>query len=204
MNDFLIDAQGITSVPLEEMPKKDLLSRRNKKKRSAKGTQGREGFNLRPAKSNKAGWQKGESGNITGRPMVGESWRELIKEFSQRATPADVRPLGATWRDALIHAAFRHAIHGSAPILKELLDRSDGRLPLRLQVIKTLDESGIENPFDDPILSEMFFAIGMTKEYFQQIKNPPPHVVKSLERAGLEANEIAAITGSGNNGNPDN
>lgn len=58
----------------------------------------------------------------------GQTWRDLILEYGNTAAPAELAaPLGgtATWKQVVVAAAYRHAAAGNAPILKELMQRSE-------------------------------------------------------------------------------
>lgn len=78
------------------------------------------------SKSNLRRGNPGNRGNKNGRQGV--TWAELITEYGNTAAPAELAaPLGgtATWKQVVVAAAYRHAAAGNAPILKELMQRSE-------------------------------------------------------------------------------
>lgn len=77
-------------------------------------------------------WKKGQSGNPNGAPRKGMSWKELINSIGDDALSSGVYA-GLSRKEAMIYAAFEHAIKGNAAMLKELMQRSD-MLPQELNV----------------------------------------------------------------------
>jgi len=79
-------------------------------------------------------WVKGQSGNPKGRPRKDCSITSLAKEMLDQ--PADERFLspsdyGKTWRQAIAKALLVGALKLNSGIMKELLDRLEGK-PVQL------------------------------------------------------------------------
>jgi len=75
-------------------------------------------------------WVKGQSGNPKGRPRKDYSITSLAKEMLDQ--PADERFLspsdyGKTWRQAIAKALLVGALRLNPGIMKELLDRLEGK-----------------------------------------------------------------------------
>ena len=82
----------------------------------------------------KGSWVKGQSGNPKGRPRKDYSITSLAKEMLDQ--PADERFLspsdyGKTWRQAIAKALLVGALNLNPGIMKELLDRLEGK-PVQL------------------------------------------------------------------------
>ena len=82
----------------------------------------------------KGNWVKGQSGNPKGRPRKDYSITSLAKEMLDQ--PADERFLsesdyGKTWRQAIAKALLVGALKLNSGIMKELLDRLEGK-PVQL------------------------------------------------------------------------
>ena len=82
----------------------------------------------------KGNWVKGQSGNPKGRPRKDYSITSLAKEMLDQ--PADERFLspsdyGKTWRQAIAKALLVGALNLNSGIMKELLDRLEGK-PVQL------------------------------------------------------------------------
>jgi len=82
----------------------------------------------------KGNWVKGQSGNPKGRPRKDYSITSLAKELLDQ--PADERFLspsdyGKTWRQAIAKALLVGALKLNSGIMKELLDRLEGK-PVQL------------------------------------------------------------------------
>ena len=78
----------------------------------------------------KGNWVKGQSGNPKGRPRKDYSITSLAKELLDQ--PADERFLspsdyGKTWRQAIAKALLVGALKLNPGIMKELLDRLEGK-----------------------------------------------------------------------------
>jgi len=78
----------------------------------------------------KGSWVKGQSGNPKGRPRKDYSITSLAKEMLDQ--PADERFLspsdyGKTWRQAIAKALLVGALNLNSGIMKELLDRLEGK-----------------------------------------------------------------------------
>lgn len=59
--------------------------------------------------------------NKHGAPRKGESWKELILQIGEELNEES----GMTWKEAVVRAAYYHAVAGNAAILKELWQRSE-------------------------------------------------------------------------------
>lgn len=59
--------------------------------------------------------------NKHGAPRKGTSWKELITAIGDEINEES----GMTWKEAVVRAAFFHAVSGNAAILKELWQRSE-------------------------------------------------------------------------------
>ena len=73
---------------------------------------------------------KGVSGNPKGRPPKHDTFTSLLKEEIEKQCPDDAS--GKTWKECLVIATLKLAIKGNATALKELWDRVDGKVPLRM------------------------------------------------------------------------
>jgi hypothetical protein len=85
-------------------------------------------------------WPKGKSANPGGvpkdpardpRPMR-SIVAELRNQLDSRTLGGKELPRGMTVLDALVQAFLTYALKGNAVLLKEIIDRIDGRLPLPL------------------------------------------------------------------------
>lgn len=89
-------------------------------------------------------WKKGQSGNPKGRPPKDVSLTSLIKEYLE-TVPDIVRKDGTrntkTWRELIALAWLTGAADGNQALLKELLDRLDGKpeSTLKLQTATIAD-----------------------------------------------------------------
>ncbi len=84
---------------------------------------------------NKGRWKPGESGNPKGRPPKGISITSLVKELLSQIP--DIEEDGVkndkTWAELISLALVKGAVKGNAPLLKETLDRIDGKVVERVQ-----------------------------------------------------------------------
>ena len=76
--------------------------------------------NLKPFK-------KGQSGNVRGRPKKEYSLTSLMKEMIEEVDPND--KCKRTWKEQLVIATFKNAIKGNAAALREVYERTDGKVP---------------------------------------------------------------------------
>jgi hypothetical protein len=84
--------------------------------------------------SRKTRWRKGQSGNPSGKAAdpehertVAETLRRLLHSRTLGATTlADGKPV----IDALCEAMLKYALKGNAILIREILDRTEGRVPL--------------------------------------------------------------------------
>jgi hypothetical protein len=100
-------------------------------------------------------WKPGTSGNPKGRPKRGESWAELIKEIGEMTGPevADnfayigrtlkQYPRGATLKQLVVIRAFVSLVNEpSASLLREIMDRSEGKVADSAQPERTVSITG--------------------------------------------------------------
>lgn len=90
------------------------------------------------------GFQPGQSGNPKGRPPLQKSLTSLLRLEIDTPCPDDRE--GRTWRELLVLSLMRLAMKGHPTALKEVWDRIDGKVPLRmneeqgpLEIIVTYD-----------------------------------------------------------------
>jgi hypothetical protein len=84
--------------------------------------------------SRKTRWRKGQSGNPSGKSSdpehertVAETLRRLLHS---RTLGATTLPDGKLVIDALCEAMLKYALKGNAILIREILDRTEGRVPL--------------------------------------------------------------------------
>lgn len=96
--------------------------------------------NLRPP------WKKGESGNPKGRPTKEECITSIVKEMLEQIHPDD--PKKRTWKQLVAEAMLRHTVKGKGDFMKEVLNRTEGKVA---QPLTGLGGTPLfpENPFDD-------------------------------------------------------
>lgn len=82
-----------------------------------------------------ANLEKGRNKN--GAPRKGMSWKELITAIGDEINEES----GMTWKEAVVRAAYYHAVGGNAAILKELWQRSE---PIADAVDVNVNDSRIE------------------------------------------------------------
>tara|TARA_B100000315_G_scaffold212006_1_gene209130 strand:+ start:361 stop:744 length:384 start_codon:yes stop_codon:yes gene_type:complete len=89
-------------------------------------------------------WKQGQSGNPKGRTPKHECFTSLLKEEIEKIHPEDKE--GRTWAQLIVIGTMQLALDGNATALKELWDRVDGKVPLRmneeqgpLEIIVTYD-----------------------------------------------------------------
>ncbi|MBI3731856.1 MAG: hypothetical protein HY259_00100 [Chloroflexi bacterium] len=61
-------------------------------------------------------------------PSDAQGWKESIERVLAEKTDKKFARYGETYRDALVRAAIQHAIEGNASILRQLFDRSEGKV----------------------------------------------------------------------------
>lgn len=100
----------------------------------------------RPVKRKATGrpWRKGQSGNPRGRPPKGQTWRDLISEIGDM-TGAQVADWLAVYskefrkvgdvrlKPAIIARAMLSQLHEPSGVLKVLMDREEGMVPMPVQ-----------------------------------------------------------------------
>lgn len=77
-------------------------------------------------------WKPGQSGNPKGRPPKHESLTSLLKEELDQASPQDKE--GRTWKELIVLATLRLAVAGNRTALREVWDRSDGKVTKQFEV----------------------------------------------------------------------
>lgn len=73
-------------------------------------------------------WKPGQSGNPKGRPPNKKYISDLIREKLQEVAPMASNTQRLTWGEIVANAILANAAMGSAPIIKELLNRIEGVL----------------------------------------------------------------------------
>jgi hypothetical protein len=75
-------------------------------------------------------WKKGiPSPNPSGRPKLGETWKELIERIGREETITDDGEK-VSWREKVVRAAYKNACSTPTPSYwKELMDRSGEETP---------------------------------------------------------------------------
>jgi hypothetical protein len=107
----------------------------------------------------KSAWKKGQSGNPTGAPKRGQSWREIVKEVGN-LTPAEadeychliaqkIKSLGdgVTLKQAVILRVFTALLfEPDARLLAVIMDRDEGKVaqPIELSWREKLQEAGLD------------------------------------------------------------
>jgi hypothetical protein len=69
-------------------------------------------------------WQKGQSGNPSGRPKsktLSDAYRNKLEE------PVPNDPEGRTWAELIAEAQVRDAVRGNVQAAREIADRTEGR-----------------------------------------------------------------------------
>lgn len=98
-------------------------------------------------------WKKGQSGNLKGRPPVAEAFRSLVDRELDELQTAMERYIGKSGevsqrqiriakKQLLVKRMIEHALAGNGPVLKELLNRYLGRVPMQLGVDGNLTLGG--------------------------------------------------------------
>ena len=98
----------------------DKQERSKRKKKHAVGRNPNSLKNLKPAP-----WKKGQSGNPKGRPKR-KTITETIHEVLEEMYPGQGEK---TNREMIARVAIKEAIKGGFPFVKEVMDRTDGRVP---------------------------------------------------------------------------
>jgi hypothetical protein len=77
-------------------------------------------------------WKRGESGNPKGGGpgKLKSIVEEIRRKLDARTLEGKKLPRNMTVLDALVEAILKYALKGNAVLLKEIIDRVDGRLPL--------------------------------------------------------------------------
>jgi hypothetical protein len=119
--------------------------------------------NTRTRKPPKTAWAPGQSGNPAGAPKRGESWAELFNiignltgdEAAERAVKAwtgklRALPKGVTLKELVVLKAYATLLdEGNARLLKEVMDRAEGKIADKVvgpgeegeHIIKFVDET---------------------------------------------------------------
>jgi hypothetical protein len=109
------------------------------------------------APANLKPWKKGTSGNPKGRPKKGESWADLIKtisdmtgpeiaeEFAYLAKTLRQYPDNVTLRTLIVIRALVALVNEpNTALFREIMDRTDGKVPDRLETHGGLSIVGFE------------------------------------------------------------
>ena len=107
-------------------------------------------------------WKPGQSGNPTGRPKDGESWKAILEEVSNmtaaeiasivgnakkkelKTLPQDVQMKYLVVSNVLVTLATEP----NASLWNSLMDRTEGKVQDRLEVSNLLDVEGLEEVLD--------------------------------------------------------
>ena len=82
--------------------------------------------------TNITSWQKGQSGNLKGRPKKEDCLTSLLKEEIEKIDPEDKEK--RTHKELIVIATMRLARKGNAAALKEIWERMDGKVKEKLEV----------------------------------------------------------------------
>lgn len=78
-------------------------------------------------------FKPGKSGNPSGRPIgTGRLLKGILRKLGEEATDGSGRKLGK-WIDVLLEALFVGAAKGNISLLREIIDRESGRVPLPVE-----------------------------------------------------------------------
>jgi len=101
-------------------------------------------------------FKPGQSGNPKGRPPNKKYISDLIRKKLQEVAPMATNTQRLTWGEIVANAILANAAMGSAPIIKELLNRIEGVLAPEtdddrdvVRVAKFLEGEIIKGPEDD-------------------------------------------------------
>lgn len=111
-------------------------------------------------KAPRTAWKPGQSGNPAGRPKSGESWSEIFRQVGEMypddvlAIVGETNDIGRAYKlypknvQMKIQVAIRIVaalMHDPTPgLLKETLDRIEGKVPEKLQMENTLGVDGLK------------------------------------------------------------
>ena len=101
-------------------------------------------------------FQKGNSGNPKGRPKKADCLTSLMKEELAKIDPEDKHK--RTHAELVVLATIRLARKGNAAALREVWERSDGKVKDRLEVKET------SRPSDQAILLSKVFTLEELKD----------------------------------------
>ena len=114
------------------------------------------------AKAPPKAWKPGQSGNPTGRPKDGESWKAILEEVSNmtaaeiasivgnakkkelKTLPQDVQMKYLVVSSVLVTLATEP----NASLWNSLMDRTEGKVQDRLEVSNLLEVEGLEETLD--------------------------------------------------------
>jgi len=111
-------------------------------------------------KAPKTAWKPGQSGNPAGRPKTGESWSEIFRMVGEMYPEDVISIIGRTTDLGRAYAQFPQAVQMKIQVairvvaalmfeptqglLKETLDRIEGKVPEKLQMEGTLGVEGLK------------------------------------------------------------
>lgn len=79
-------------------------------------------------------FKPGQSGNPGGRPAgTGQMLKGILRKLNEKAKDGDGRELGK-WIDVLLEALFVGAAKGNISLIREIIDRESGRVPLPVEI----------------------------------------------------------------------
>ena len=114
------------------------------------------------AKAPPKAWKPGQSGNPTGRPKDGESWKAILEEVSNMTVPEIMSIVGSDQAKVLKNkpqdVQIKYLVVGrvlvslveepNAALWNSLMERTEGKVQDRLEVSSTLDIEGLEETLD--------------------------------------------------------
>ncbi len=113
--------------------------------------------------ANLKSWKPGQSGNPKGRPQKEDCLTSLMKEELAKIDPEDKHK--RTHAELIVLATIRLARKGNAAALKEVWERSDGKVKDKLEVKET---SGMS---DQAVLLSEVFTLEELKDMQKRIRD---------------------------------
>lgn len=90
-------------------------------------------------------WKKGESANPNGRPKGSVSIVAAIKKKLEEEHPTSTPEQKKLWLDMIVEKIFDAGIKGEASILKDMIDRVDGKAKETLDLNAKIDNTDISD-----------------------------------------------------------
>lgn len=116
-----------------------------------------------PRRDTNGHWLPGNSGNPKGRLKKDYCITSLIKEMLDQEADyiaPGVLPTDKTWRQMIARAMLIKCANGDVQMIKELLDRIDGKVPTAID---------LGNKDDKPFVSRVIIEHSNNEEPFKQI-----------------------------------